>query len=343
MSNSKIPDEHRAAPSLYAFRRAVLRGLGVVMPLLLTIVFLLWIWNSVQTFVLTPMKNAVRSVAVSQTRDIIYELPPNARLVKLHRNQKDKLIWVSADGVHNDSRQVLDVEAFRINRENGPEYYCKLPTHEWIPFEVFDSVRRNPGTTLPETAEAYFRRAVETRWFRPSFIFPIVFCVFLLTLYALGKIIAARIGRAVISYFERLIDQVPLINTVYSTLKKVTDIVFGDREVEFNRVVAVQYPRKDMWSLGFVTGESLPTIRSAAGEPLLSVLMPTSPMPATGFTVSVRKSETIELDISVDQAFQFVVSCGVVIPNLSTESKAIDLASSIESHVQQALESHQSQ
>ena len=219
-----------------------MRGLGVVMPLLLTIVFLLWVWNSVQTYVLTPMKNAVRSVAVSRTRDIHYEIPAGARMVELHRNM-DKLVWVPADTEQPDSHRVLDdVTAFRISTDTGPAYYCKLPTHEWIPFEVFDSVRRNPGTTLPETAEAYFRRAVETRWFRPSRIFPIVFCVFILTLYALGKIIAARIGRAVISYFEKLIDQVPLINTVYSTLKKVTDIVFGDREeVEFNRVVAVQY------------------------------------------------------------------------------------------------------
>jgi uncharacterized membrane protein len=69
-----------------------------------------------------------------------------------------------------------------------------------------------------------------------------------------------------------------------------------------------------MWSIGFVTGESMLDIRSSANEPVLSVLMPTSPMPATGFTITVRKSETIDLDLTVDQAIQFVVSCGVVVP-----------------------------
>ena len=326
----------------HPFRRAVLRGLGVVMPLLLTIVFLLWIWNSVQTFVLLPVKNAVRSIAVNRARDVLYEVPPEALRVELHRGQSGNLKWVREGAKPNGTRRVLDIPVFRVKKENETVEYCRLPTHEWIPYEVFDRVRRNPGPTLPETAEAYFRRDVETRWFRPSYIIPLVFCAFILTLYLLGKIIAARIGRAIISYFEQLIDQVPLINSVYSTLKKVTDIMFGDHDVEFNRVVAVQYPRRDMWSLGFVTGESLPSIRDAAGEPLLSVLMPTSPMPATGFTISVRKSETLELDISVDQAFQFIVSCGVVIPSLPTNTSQPELAKAIEGHVQQTLDSPQS-
>ena len=64
-----------------------------------------------------------------------------------------------------------------------------------------------------------------------------------------------------------------------------------------------------------MTGESMKGISEATGEPVLSVLMPTSPMPATGFTITVRASETIDLNISVDQAIQFVVSCGVVVPS----------------------------
>ena len=66
--------------------------------------------------------------------------------------------------------------------------------------------------------------------------------------------------------------------------------------------------------MGFVTGDSMLDIRNAAGEPMLTVLMPTSPMPATGFTISVPKSETIDLNITIDQAIQFCVSCGVVVP-----------------------------
>ena len=84
--------------------------------------------------------------------------------------------------------------------------------------------------------------------------------------------------------------------------------------MQYSRVVAVEYPRKGIWSLGLVTGESMLDIRSAANEPILSVLIPTSPMPVTGYTVTIRKSEALDLNITIDQAFQFIVSCGVVIP-----------------------------
>mgnify|MGYP001208449755 CR=1 FL=1 len=92
------------------------------------------------------------------------------------------------------------------------------------------------------------------------------------------------------------------------------DFVFEEREIEFTRVIAVEYPRKGLWSLGFVTGESMLEISATANEPVLSVLMPTSPMPLTGFTITIKKSEALDLDITIDQAIQFCISCGVVVP-----------------------------
>ena len=112
-----------------------------------------------------------------------------------------------------------------------------------------------------------------------------------------------------------MIERLPIIRNVYSSVKQVTDFAFSKNEIEFSRVVAVEYPRKGIWSMGFVTSESMHDIRLAAGEPMLTVLMPTSPMPATGFTISVPKSQTIDLNITIDQAIQFCVSCGVVVPD----------------------------
>ena len=97
-------------------------------------------------------------------------------------------------------------------------------------------------------------------------------------------------------------------------MKQVTDFLVGDHDMEFNQVVAVQYPSAGIWSIGFVTGSSMRGVREHVGEEMISVLMPTSPMPATGFTVTVPKSKTVELDLTIDQAIQFVVSCGVVVP-----------------------------
>jgi len=94
----------------------------------------------------------------------------------------------------------------------------------------------------------------------------------------------------------------------------VTDFMFSERDIEYTRVVAVEYPRKGIWQIAFVTGDSLLDIACAANEPVVAVFFPCSPMPFTGFTAIVKRSDTIDLNITMEQAIQFVVSCGVVSP-----------------------------
>jgi len=256
------------------FRRAVLRGLGVVLPPLLTIVLFLWAWNLISGYVLEPVESGARWVIV-------------------------QLIW--------------EVRSEEPSEIQAP-WYVKINDDQWIPKHIYDTVKNKPGKDPPQTAQGYFDRYVKVRYLRRVTVVPLFLALFILILYVLGKFLAAGMGRLMLVSFEGLIHRLPVIRNVYSAVKQVTDFVFTEREIEFNRVVAVEYPRKGMWSIGFVTGESMLDIRSAANEPVLSVLMPTSPMPATGFTITVRKSETIDLDITIDQAIQFVVSCGVVIP-----------------------------
>jgi uncharacterized membrane protein len=180
---------------------------------------------------------------------------------------------------------------------------------------------------MPQTGWAVYQEYVELRYLPPYVVVPLFAAFFVLVLYLLGKFIAAGIGRFAVHQFERIINRLPLIRNVYSSVKQVSDFFFTEREVEYTKVVAVEYPRKGIWSLGMVTGESMLDIQSAANEPVLSLLIPTSPMPMTGYTITVLKSETIDLNISIDQAFQFIVSCGVVVPpsqvvGLSEEERA---------------------
>ena len=96
--------------------------------------------------------------------------------------------------------------------------------------------------------------------------------------------------------------------------KQVTDFMLNTKPFDHTRVVAIEYPRQGVWSIGFVTGESLGDIRAAVNEPILAVLVPCSPMPMAARSVTVRKREVVELNMTVDQALQFIVSCGLVIP-----------------------------
>ena len=210
-----------------------------------------------------------------------------------------------------DEPQVNDNETVYVALSNG----------EWIPAYVRNAVVKHvqeSGESLERnTGNGYYHHYVKHSILKRTRVIPVFFAGFILLMYLLGKFLAAGVGRYFWNAAEHVITQLPIIRTVYSSVKQVTDFFVGESEVsEFQRVVAVEYPRKGMWSVGFVTGESMLTIRGAAqGEPIVSVLMPTSPVPGTGFTVTVRKSETIDLDIPVEQALQFVVSCGVVVPD----------------------------
>ncbi len=272
-------------PPVHPFRRAVLRGLGVVLPPLLTIVIFVWIGNTVALYLLEPLEAAATRALVIAVADIR-----------------------SADEVDNFDPQAETATV-------GGRVYRQTLNEKFVPLGVYQVVQNNLGSEpMPPTATAIYARYVQVRYLQWYVVLPVFLCGFVLILYLLGKFLAAGMGRFFWNQFERLIHSLPLIRNVYSSVKQVTDFMFSEREIEYTRVVAVEYPRKGIWSLAMVTSESLLDIRSAANEPVLCVLVPTSPMPFTGFTVTVKKSETVDLNITIDQAIQFIVSCGVVVP-----------------------------
>jgi uncharacterized membrane protein len=272
--------------ALDPFRRAIVRGLGVLLPPLLTVVIFLWVWNSVADYLLVPMESTARTLLV---------------------NHHDKLIVPPAEVPAEkvvDGRALIDGRAYRQTADG-----------QFIPAEHYDEVEAQVGKAgMPATAEAVYEAYIERRFLPRYIVIPVFLCVFLLTLYLLGKFLAAGVGRFFWMQFERGISRLPLVRNVYSSVKQVTDFMFSEREIEYTRVVAIEYPRKGVWQIAFVTGDSLLDVASAANEPVIAVFLPCSPMPFTGFTAIVKRSETIDLNITMEQALQFIVSCGVVLP-----------------------------
>lgn len=293
---SPVPSDPLATVSAPrgTFRRAILRGLGVVLPPLLTLVLFIWAWNAIENYVLLPVESGIRHAVVWTIRDI--RSAPPAGAAPLNAESP------SAGFTYNGVEYVADPTGRRF-----------LPRHV-VRFVNENLDRLAPYQPAPATASAYWHRYVELRYLPRTIVVPVFLIVFLAVLYFLGRIFTHGLGRWLLNAFDRLINRLPLVSNVYGSVKQVTDFIFSDREIEFNRVVAVEYPRKGIWSIGFVTGQSMLDVSAAANEPVLSVFVPTSPMPMTGFTVTVRKSEAIDIDITVDQAVQFVVSCGVVVP-----------------------------
>ncbi len=276
----------------------------MVLPPLLTVLILLWIANSVQQYFLEPVETLSRHAIVWCMDKTRRDFPEEA---------------------------VNDADSEDPNFIYEGDVFVKLNNGQWIPEYIREEVTKDPRTPVPITGKEYYHRYVDNEILTPVVVIPVFLAGFILVMYLLGKFLAAGVGRILWNSMEQIITRVPIIRTVYSSVKQVTDFFFSESEgeFEFTRVVAVEYPRRGVWSLGFVTGESMATIRVAADEPVMSVLMPTSPIPGTGFTITVRKNETVDLDIPVDQALQFVVSCGVVVPESETQHINAKIAEAI--------------
>ena len=142
------------------------------------------------------------------------------------------------------------------------------------------------------------------------------FLVALFVVFIVGALLASVVGRTLWRMIEKFIMNTPVLRQVYPYVKQVTDFLLtsGDQTRVFRRVVAVEYPRKGIWSLGFVTGSGIEKVVDNVKKEFLTILVPTSPTPFTGFVIMVPKKQTIELDVSIEEALRFTVSAGVVTP-----------------------------
>jgi uncharacterized membrane protein len=273
------------------FRRAVLRGLAVVLPPLLTVVFFLWIGGMVNDYVLKPVTTGAREILVFVSTD-------------------EQIVKKSPDKVIPD-QEMFNGTTYHILPSNADsEFRHYIPTHVYK--DLADKL--DADEKMPMSGKAAYRKYVELEWLQPQFVLPVFGSVFILVCYLLGKFLAAGLGTMALGAFERGVERIPFIRNVYGSVKQVTDFVFSESQVEYTRVIVCEYPRKGIWSLGMVTSDSMADLEAAANEEVLAVFLPTSPLPMTGYTVTIRKSEVIDLNITVDQALQYIVSCGVVVP-----------------------------
>jgi uncharacterized membrane protein len=279
------------------FRRAVLRGLAVLTPPMLTVLIILWVINTTSSYLLDPVMSWARQGLAWATADIRSDLPP-----------PESGGWVYVDGLP----------------------YYRLANKSGIPKTVYEDVykaHQQSGEPLPTTADGFYRRYVDLHYLRPVVAIPCFLAVFVVLLYLLGKFMAAGIGRFFGELFDRLMLHVPGVRAVYSAIKQVSDFLFTERTIRFTRIVAVEHPRRGIWSMGFMTGEGLASVHDSVGDALVTVLVPFSPWMMTGSTIVVRRSECIDLNITFDQACQYIVSCGVVVPpqqlqHVPTEAKS---------------------
>ena len=148
------------------------------------------------------------------------------------------------------------------------------------------------------------------------------FVLALVAVCLVGAILASVFGRALWRMIERFILNTPVLRRIYPYIKQVTDFLLApeqQKRLSFSRVVAVEYPRKGIWSVGMVTGAGLKNVTETIRKDFLTVLVPTSPTPFTGFVIMLPKKSVIDLDMTIEEAFRFLISGGVITPDKAKE------------------------
>ena len=144
----------------------------------------------------------------------------------------------------------------------------------------------------------------------------------LLTILIIGLMARNIVGRWLLDFGEQFLQAIPLAGTVYKTLKQILETLLGDSKTKFRRVVMVEYPRKGVWTIGFVTGKVSPTLQTHLVEEMISVFIPTTPNPTSGWYAIVPKKEAIDIDISIEDAFKVLISGGIVSPDSPPKTSA---------------------
>ena len=146
--------------------------------------------------------------------------------------------------------------------------------------------------------------------------FSVGLAVPLLSILLIGLMARNIVGRWLLDFGEQLLQAIPLAGSVYKTLKQILETLLGDSKTKFRRVVMIEYPRKGVWTLGFVTGKVSSQLQTHLTQEMISVFIPTTPNPTSGWYAIVPKHEAIDIDISIEDAFKVLISGGIVSPEM---------------------------
>lgn len=142
----------------------------------------------------------------------------------------------------------------------------------------------------------------------------------LLVVFITGLLTANIIGQKLVSFWEGVLWRIPVVKSIYWGIKQVSDTIFSSQGEAFRKALLVQYPREGAWTIAFMTGQPGGDVINHLEGEYISVYVPTTPNPTSGFFLMMPKSDVIELDMSVDEALKYIISMGVVPPNGSNKN-----------------------
>lgn len=149
------------------------------------------------------------------------------------------------------------------------------------------------------------------------------FAVTLMALIITGIVATNVIGRQLLSRLENTLVRLPLVRSIYTAVRQLVDVFASPQKAAFQKVVLIEYPRHGLWSVGFITAEPSPLLSQAVGKTIVTVFVPTTPNPTSGFFLGVPQDECLPLDMSVEEAFKLIISGGAIEPPVTDPAMAI--------------------
>lgn len=298
------------------FKRFFLRGLVVLLPSVLTLWIVVKAYQFVDNSVAQPINRGVRIALANATplsAGLQAKFDPNDETVaRVLFEQRAEIDPVLGDALPT----VAAVRGLLADPSIGPQALPEAEREGAILGRTNPSLRERVLRAREAELVGLRVEGIRTWWADRWYMDLIGIGVAIIAVYSAGRLLGGYLGRRLYKRLEGLITQLPVFKQVYPSVKQVVDFLFGDDQpIKFNRVVACEYPRKGIWAVGFLTGESLAAIENLADDELVTVFIPSSPTPFTGYTITVPKSDVLDLALTVDEALRFAVSGGVLVPD----------------------------
>ncbi len=256
------------------FKRFFLRGLAVLLPSVLTLWLLVQAYLFVEAQVADPINRALRQ----------------------------GVLWVIPRAVPEQNLPAW----FKVTDEEVRQFRGALEAQAT---PAARALAARPDSELRAVVRAEeLRRFWDAHWY---FRF-IGLVVAIVLIYLAGLLLGGLIGRSLYEQVERFLTRIPVFKQVYPHVKQLVDLVLGERSMAFKKVVFIEYPRKGIWTLAFVTGAGLRGGSEMAGGEVITVFVPSTPTPFTGFTITVRRDEALDAPITIDEAIRFILTGGVL-------------------------------
>lgn len=282
-------------------QRAFLKGLSIILPAIITIAIFAWVWDILRVYVVELTIKAIDSVKIAGERELTVE--------ELTYLDDHWYAWPEGE------------------------------VHETAPPRELQYLRRTPRVTdLPDAYHGYTPPGQDRSllqlildangWPREYdqngriiaygynwFDYLLASVLGLAIVVLLGFLARNFFGRKLVALVEWFVTRVPVVKSIYPHAKQIVEFFFSDNKpIEFETVAILEYPRLGLWSIVFVTGSGLQSVQDHTGKRMVTVYVPSSPVPMTGYTMVVAAEEVLQLDITVDQAMKYVVSGGVLPP-----------------------------